>query len=429
MLTLIISCMTPLIVGAAGWNSKVQEGFEGNTKEANEQSAEVASEAIKEIRTVTALNKQTFFEDKYFNATSRPHRLAQRKAYTSSIGFALLQGTSLYANAVGFYAGSNLIMQKKLELDQMVITMMAIMIMADGIGRSSVCIPTFVKAKIAAIATFEILDRQPAIDPDMEGIEPNTDDIDGSIDFNDISFKYPARPDISIFDGEFNLQGKAGQTIALVGPSGSGKSTVTGMLQRWYDPLKGTVRVDNHNVKSFSLKNLRCHMALVGQEPVLFDLSIEDNVRFGVDDIKSVSREQVEEACKAANIHKFITGLPDGYNTRAGDKGSQLSGGQKQRIAIARALIRKPKILLLDEATSALDSESEKLVQEALDNILEEGGRTTITIAHRLSTITNSDLICVIKDGRVIEQGNHWDLLKLNGVYKDLVQQQSLNTN
>jgi ABC-type multidrug transport system fused ATPase/permease subunit len=428
MLTLIISCMTPLIAGAAGWNSKVQEGFEGNTKEANEQSAEVASEAIKEIRTVTALNKQVFFEDKYFNATSRPHKLAQRKAYTSSIGFALLQGTSLYTNAVAFYAGAKLITQDKLKLDQMVITMMAIMIMADGIGRSSVCIPTFVKAKIAAIATFAILDRQPSIDPELEGIEPDKEDIDGSIDFNDVGFRYPARPDIPIFDGEFNLHGKAGQTIALVGQSGSGKSTVIGMLQRWYDPLKGTVRVDNHNVKSFSLKNLRSHMALVGQEPVLFDLSIEDNVRFGVDDIKSVSRDQVEEACKAANIHKFITSLPEGYNTRAGDKGSQLSGGQKQRIAIARALIRKPKILLLDEATSALDSESEKLVQEALDNILEEGGRTTITIAHRLSTITNADLICVIKNGRVIEQGNHWDLLKLNGVYKDLVQQQSLNT-
>jgi ABC-type multidrug transport system fused ATPase/permease subunit len=258
----------------------------------------------------------------------------------------------------------------------------------------------------------------------MEGIEP--DEMDGSINFNEIAFRYPARPDIPIFDGEFNLKGKAGQTIALVGPSGCGKSTTIGMLQRWYDPLKGTVRLDNHQVKSFSLHNLRSHMALVGQEPVLFDVSIGENIRFGMDDSKSVTDQDVQEACKAANIHKFITSLPEGYNTRVGDKGSQLSGGQKQRIAIARALIRKPKVLLLDEATSALDSESEKLVQKALDDIIEEGGRTTITIAHRLSTITNADLICVIKGGRVIEQGNHWDLLKLNGVYKELVQQQSL---
>ncbi|KAL0139468.1 P-loop containing nucleoside triphosphate hydrolase protein [Mucor lusitanicus] len=427
-LTLIIMCMTPLIVGAAGWNSKVQEGFEGSTKEANEQSAEVASEAIKEIRTVTALNKQSYFEERYYNATERPHRLAQRKAYTSSIGFALLQGTSLYTNAVAFYAGSKLITQGNLDLSDMVITMMSIMIMADGVGRSSIFVSTFAKAKIAAITTFEVLNRQPAIDSELEGIEPEGEDIDGDIDFSSIAFRYPARPDIPIFDGEFNLKGKQGQTIALVGPSGSGKSTTIGMLQRWYDPLSGTVRVDNHNVKSYTLGNLRSHMALVSQEPTLFDMTIGENIRFGVDDSKEVTQEEVEAVCKSANIHNFIVSLPKGYDQRVGDKGSQLSGGQKQRIAIARALIRKPKILLLDEATSALDSESEKLVQKALDNIIQEGGRTTITIAHRLSTITNADLICVIKDGKVIEQGNHWQLLKLDGVYKSLVQQQSLSS-
>jgi ATP-binding cassette subfamily B (MDR/TAP) protein 1 len=218
-------------------------------------------------------------------------------------------------------------------------------------------------------------------------------------------------------------------TIALVGPSGCGKSTTIGMLQRWYDPASGTVRVDENNTKNFSLHNLRSHMALVGQEPVLFDMTIGENIRFGVDDPSKITQEDVEAATKAANIHKFIISLPLGYDTRVGDKGSQLSGGQKQRIAIARALIRKPKILLLDEATSALDSESEKLVQQAIDNILEEGGRTTITIAHRLSTIQNADLICVVKNGRVIEQGTHWELLKLNGTYSELVYQQSLNAN
>ncbi|KAG2198260.1 hypothetical protein INT47_004344 [Mucor saturninus] len=426
-LTLIILCMAPLIIGASGWNSKVQQEFENNTKDNGNETAEVANEAIKQIRTVSALNKQVYFEDKYYHATEGMHRLAKRRAYTSSIGFALLQATSLYTNAVGFYAGVRLIMQDKITLNEMVITMMSIMIMADSVGRSSVFITTFVKAKISAVAVFQALGREPKIDPDLEGIEPAHSDIDGAIDFSNVSFRYPARPDVPIFSGEFNLKGKKGQTIALVGPSGCGKSTTIGMLQRWYDPLSGTVRVDNHNVKSFSLKNLRSHMALVGQEPVLFDLTIGDNIRFGVDDAESVNQDQVEEACKAANIHKFITSLPEGYATRVGDKGSQLSGGQKQRIAIARALIRQPKILLLDEATSALDSESEKLVQLALDKILEQGGRTTITIAHRLSTITSADLICVIKDGRVIEQGSHWELLKLKGVYTSLVNQQSLN--
>ncbi|KAI7900844.1 putative ABC transporter protein [Cokeromyces recurvatus] len=428
MLTLIILCMAPFIMFATGYESKIHRGFEDNTKKANEQSGEVAGEAIKEIRTVAGLNKQNHFERKYFQATDRPHKLAQRKAYMSSIGYALQQGITLYTNAVAFYAGIQLMWHHKLPFDKMFTCMMSIMITAQGVGRASVFTTTFAKAKYSAIAAFEILEREPSIDPDLEGIEPTRNQVHGEIDFENITFRYPARPDISIFNGEFNLHGKAGQTIALVGPSGCGKSTTIGMLQRWYDPVSGTVRMDDNNVKNFTLSNLRSHMALVGQEPVLFDTTIGENIRFGVDDGKEVTQEDVESACKAANIHMFITSLPKGYDTRVGDKGSQLSGGQKQRIAIARALIRKPKLLLLDEATSALDSESEKLVQAAIDNILEEGGRTTITIAHRLSTIQNADLICVVKGGRIIEQGTHWELLKLNGTYSELVYQQSLNS-
>jgi ATP-binding cassette subfamily B (MDR/TAP) protein 1 len=312
-----------------------------------------------------------------------------------------------------------------LGFEEMFTCMMSIMITAQSVGRASVFTTTYAKAKYSAIAAFEVLERVAAIDPDLEGIEPAA--VNGDVAFENVAFRYPARPDIPIFNGEFNLHGKAGQTIALVGPSGCGKSTTIGMLQRWYDPASGSVRLDDHNVNTYGLGNLRSHMALVGQEPVLFDMSIGDNIRFGVDEEKNVTQEDIEAACKAANIHGFILGLPNGYDTRVGDKGSQLSGGQKQRIAIARALIRKPKVLLLDEATSALDSESEKLVQAAIDNILEEGGRTTITIAHRLSTIQNADLICVVNKGRVIEQGTHWELLKLNGTYSELVYQQSLN--
>ncbi|EPB81738.1 hypothetical protein HMPREF1544_11524 [Mucor circinelloides 1006PhL] len=427
MLTLIILCMAPFIAFATFYESKIHRGFEDSTKKANEQSGEVAGEAIKEIRTVAGLNKQSHFETKYYKATDRPHRLAQRKAYMSSIGYALQQGITLYTNAVAFYAGVQLMRYHGLTFDKMFTCMMSIMITAQGVGRASVFTTTYAKAKYSSIAAFEVLEREPAIDPELEGIEPTRAQINGEIDFEDITFRYPARPDVTIFNGEFNLHGKAGQTIALVGPSGCGKSTTIGMLQRWYDPATGSVRLDDNNVKNYSLGNLRGHMALVSQEPTLFDMTIGENIRFGVDDDKEVSQEEVEAACKSANIHNFIVSLPKGYDTRVGDKGSQLSGGQKQRIAIARALIRKPKVLLLDEATSALDSESEKLVQTAIDNILEEGGRTTITIAHRLSTIQGADLICVVKGGRVIEQGTHWELLELKGTYYDLVRQQSLN--
>ncbi|CDH50554.1 multidrug resistance protein 1 [Lichtheimia corymbifera JMRC:FSU:9682] len=427
VLTGCVLTISPFIAFASYFEGKIHRGFEDETAKANEQSGEVAGEAIKEIRTVAALNKQAHFEAKFSRALERPHRLARKKAYMSSIGFAMQQGIMMYSNAVAFYAGANFIDQGRIGFEELMVVMMAVLITAQGLGHGSVFTSTYAKAKNSAIAAFEVLERTPHIDPDLEGIEPASSNIHGDISFKDITFRYPARPDIPIFDGEFNLDGKSGQTIALVGPSGCGKSTTIGMLQRWYDPIDGTVRLDEHNIRNFTLGNLRSHMALVGQEPVLFDMTIGENIRFGVDDSKNVTQEEVEAACKAANIHKFISELPDGYNTRVGDKGSQLSGGQKQRIAIARALIRKPKVLLLDEATSALDSESEKLVQQAIDNIISEGGRTTLTIAHRLSTIQTADLICVIKGGRVVEQGTHWELLKLDGEYASLVRQQSLN--
>ncbi|KAI9255706.1 putative ABC transporter protein, partial [Phascolomyces articulosus] len=428
-MTLIVLAMSPLVMGASFYESMIQRGFEDKTAKAHEHSGEIAGEAIKEIRTVAALGKQPYFEKKFEKALQRPHRLAKRKAFLSSIGYALGQGVILYVGAVAFYAGMNFLQDGKLQFDELFICLLAVMITVHGVGRASVFAATYAKAKNSALATFEVLDRESEIDPELEGIEPSTSIIDGDISFENITFRYPARIDVPVFDGEFNLSGKSGQTIALVGPSGCGKSTTIGMLQRWYDPIEGTVRLDEYNVKNFTLGNLRSHMSLVGQEPVLFDMSIGENIRFGMDEGKSVTQEQVEEAARAANIHNFIVDLPQGYDTRVGDKGSQLSGGQKQRIAIARALIRKPKVLLLDEATSALDSESEKLVQAAIDNIISEGGRTTITIAHRLSTIQEADLICVIKDGRVAEQGTHWELLKLEGEYASLVRQQSLNAN
>lgn len=424
-------CMVPFIVAATAYESRVHRGYEDSTKRANAECGEVAGEAIREIRTVTTLNRQRFFEDRYARANKHPHELAVRRAYLSSIGYALLRGIMLYTSAVSFYAGIRLIMDGWIDFMQMYTCMMTIMVTAQTAGRGSVFTSTFSKAKIAAVAIFEVLDRESRIDPELEGIEPKIGTIEGSVSFRDVAFAYPSRPENPIFSGQFNLEGKANTTIALVGPSGCGKSTTIGMLQRWYDPASGTVALDDHNIASFTLRNLRAHMALVGQEPVLFDTSIENNIRYGIDDKihpEAVTQEQIDEACKAANIYDFIMGLPDKFATKVGDKGSQLSGGQKQRIAIARALIRKPKVLLLDEATSALDSDSEKVVQAALDNIIEKGGRTTITIAHRLSTVQNADLICVVKDGVIAEQGTHWDLLKLNSIYSALVREQSLST-
>lgn len=428
-LTLITLCTFPFLMASTAYEFYLQRGFEDSTKKANAQSSQVAGEAIREVRTVTALNKQSYFEDRYFRATEHPHRLAMRKAYLSSIGSACSKSIGIYTNAIAFYAGIRLIQAGQIDFQRMFASMTVVMTTAETAGRSTTFVATFSKAKIAAFACFEILDRVPQIDPALEGYEPQIGNVQGDVNFEKIKFAYPARPSVPIFDGKFNLDAHSGKTIALVGPSGCGKSTTIGLLERWYDPLSGVVRLDNKDIKSYSVNNLRSHMALVGQEPTLFDMTIEENIRFGIEDHmqKKITHNDIEQACKSSNIHEFIQGLPDGYKTRVGDKGSQLSGGQKQRIAIARALVRKPKILLLDEATSALDSESERVVQAALDNILDEGGRTTIVIAHRLSTIKNADIICVVKGGQIVEKGTHWDLLQLGGIYSAMTQQQSLD--
>jgi len=242
------------------------------------------------------------------------------------------------------------------------------------------------------------------------------DNVSGQVQMDRIHFSYPTRKDVPILRG-FDAVIQPGQTVALVGQSGCGKSTCIQLLQRFYDPHSGTISVDNHDVQPLNTASLRHHFGIVSQEPVLFNRTIAENIAYG-DLTRSIAMDEIIDAAKNANIHSFIQSLPLGYDTMVGQKGGHLSGGQKQRVAIARALIRNPKILLLDEATSVLDSESEKVVQEALDRARQ--GRTCITIAHRLSTIQNADHILVVHQGQVHEQGKHQDLLKLKGIYYHL---------
>ena len=231
--------------------------------------------------------------------------------------------------------------------------------------------------------------------------------------------RYPARPDVLVFDS-VSISIPAGKTVALVGESGSGKSTVISLIERFYDPLSGQVLVDGRDIRQLNLKWLRGHIGLVSQEPALFATSIRENILYGK---KDASEAEMIAACRAANCHDFISRLPNGYDTQAGERGTQLSGGQKQRIAIARAVLKNPRILLLDEATSALDAESERVVQEALDNLMV--GRTTVVVAHRLSTVRHADVIAVVQGGKVVERGRHEQLLEANGAYASLVRLQT----
>ena len=283
----------------------------------------------------------------------------------------------------------------------------------------------------AAAKVYETIGRVPDIDSaDPKG--KKLDDVKGEITLEGVKFSYPARPTIQVVKG-VNLTFVAGKTAALVGASGSGKSTIISLVERFYDPTDGAVKLDGHNMKDLNLKWLRNQIGLVSQEPILFATTIRNNVAHGLigTPYENASEEEkdalIKEACLKANADGFVSKLPEGYNTLVGERGFLLSGGQKQRVAIARAIVSDPRILLLDEATSALDTQSEGVVQDALDKAA--AGRTTITIAHRLSTIKDADIIHVMGDGLVLESGNHQELLAMNGAYNRLVQAQRLREN
>eukprot|EP00933_Yihiella_yeosuensis_P034236 TRINITY_DN27748_c0_g1_i1.p1 TRINITY_DN27748_c0_g1~~TRINITY_DN27748_c0_g1_i1.p1 ORF type:complete len:307 (-),score=55.41 TRINITY_DN27748_c0_g1_i1:138-920(-) len=243
----------------------------------------------------------------------------------------------------------------------------------------------------------------------------------GLCEFDKVCFTYPSRADTQVLSG-VSFTAKPNQVLALVGPSGSGKSSCISLLQRLYDTNSGTVSIDGVNVRDLKSSYLRRHIAVVSQEPILFAVSARENISFGV---QNASDEAIVEASKLANCHGFISSFPEKYDTLVGERGVQLSGGQKQRVAIARAIMANPTILLLDEATSALDSESEGIVQQALNTLMDQReGRTFIVVAHRLSTVKEADSIVVLSGGECVEIGTHQELLKKEGVYKDLVQRQ-----
>lgn len=277
------------------------------------------------------------------------------------------------------------------------------------------------KAKEAAQELKILFDRKPTIDAWSEDGAP-LKSVEGTIEFRDVHFRYPTRPEQPVLRG-LNLSVTPGQYIALVGASGCGKSTTIALLERFYDPLVGGIYIDGKEISSLNINDYRSHIALVSQEPTLYQGTVAENILLGADRV-DVPQSEIEHACREANIYDFIMSLPEGFSTIVGSKGSMLSGGQKQRIAIARALLRDPKILLLDEATSALDSESEHVVQAALDKAAK--GRTTIAVAHRLSTIQKADIIYVFDQGVVVESGTHQELMHKGGKYSELVNLQSL---
>ncbi|KAJ3006380.1 Multidrug resistance protein 1 [Thoreauomyces humboldtii] len=419
-LTLVVIACVPL-VGAGGYlQLKSLTGAGDNAKKAYRGANQTANEAIESIRTVQTLTQEDTFIQQYADLIEIPHQVVVRGAWVSSAGFASTESAVFLTYAVAFYYGSRLIINGTYGGTPVMKAMFAVIFAAMGAGQVANFAPDAAKAKLAALAIFDLLDRTSRIDAsDPSGLVKESK---GEPSGHDLQFSYPSRPDIPILRG-LNLSAAPGETVALVGNSGCGKSTVMGLLERWYDALGGQMKLDGSDVREWNLRSLRGNMALVGQEPVLISDTLRENIEYGAIGGKA-THEQIEAAARAANIHDFVVSLPKGYDTLVGEKGGQLSGGQKQRIAIARALIRNPKVLLLDEATSALDSESEKVVQDALDKA--SSGRTTLVIAHRLSTIQNANKIICVVGGKVAEQGTHEELVELGGAYAELVLQQTL---
>uniref|UniRef100_A0A8C3L6M8 ATP-binding cassette sub-family B member 5 n=1 Tax=Chrysolophus pictus TaxID=9089 RepID=A0A8C3L6M8_CHRPC len=415
-LTLLILACIPFVIAANAANVSSVSGHAAKDQKALEEAGRVSTESVENIRTVASLTREEAFYEKYINSLNGPYRDSLKKAPLYGFTYGIAQSANYFVNAAVFRFGAWLIARCLTNFENVFIVFSSVIFAAMNVGQSASLAPDYGKAKISAQRIFHLLDRKPQIDSYSEEGE-KLSNFEGNIEFRNINFVYPTRPEVQVLQG-LNVKVNKGQTLALVGSSGCGKSTSIQLLERFYDPVEGQVLADGFDTKSLHLQWLRSRLGLVSQEPILFDCSIAENIQYGDND-RLVSQEEIEEAAKAANIHAFIDKLPEKYNTRVGEKGTQLSGGQKQRIAIARALVRNPAVLLLDEATSALDTESEKIVQKALDNARQ--GRTCIVIAHRLTTIQNADIIAVIQNGRVVEQGTHSQLLAKEGHYYALV--------
>ncbi|KAJ7259510.1 P-loop containing nucleoside triphosphate hydrolase protein [Mycena haematopus] len=417
---------TPFLVSAGYIRLRVVVLKDQRNKAAHEASAQLACEAAAAIRTVASLTREDDCCDLYSKSLEEPLRRSNRTAVWSNGIYALSQSMIFFVIALVFWFGAELVSKREASTFQFFVGLMCSTFSAIQAGNVFSFVPDMSSAKGAATDILRLLDSVPEIDAESTaGKKIDSAAAKGHIRMEGIHFRYPTRPGVRVLR-DLSIQVEPGTYIALVGASGSGKSTVIQLIERFYDPLAGEIYLDGELITDLNIQEYRKQMALVSQEPTLYAGTVRFNILLGaIKPVEEVTQEEIEQACRDANILEFVQSLPDGFDTEVGGKGSQLSGGQKQRIAIARALLRNPKVLLLDEATSALDSNSEKVVQAALDQASK--GRTTIAIAHRLSTIQNADRIYFIKEGKVSESGTHDQLLSRRGDYYEYVQLQALS--
>ncbi|TKY50321.1 ABC transporter B family member 15 [Spatholobus suberectus] len=416
-LAIVMIAVQPIIIACFYTRRVLLKSMSSKAIKAQDESSKIAAEAVSNLRTITAFSSQDRILKMLEKAQEGPSRESVRQSWFAGVGLACSQSLTFCTWALDFWYGGKLVFQGFINAKALFETFMILVSTGRVIADAGSMTNDLAKGANAVGSVFAILDRYTKIEPDdIDGYKPEK--LIGKIELHDVHFAYPARPNVMIFQG-FSIKIDAGKSTALVGQSGSGKSTIIGLIERFYDPLKGTVTIDGREIKSYHLRSLRKHIALVSQEPTLFGGTIRENIAYGASN--KIDETEIIEAARAANAHDFIASLKDGYDTWCGDRGVQLSGGQKQRIAIARAILKNPEVLLLDEATSALDSQSEKLVQDALERVMV--GRTSVVVAHRLSTIQNCDQIAVLDKGKVVEKGTHSSLLAEgpSGAYYSLV--------
>ncbi|XP_019193180.1 PREDICTED: ABC transporter B family member 19-like [Ipomoea nil] len=413
-ISLVVLAVIPLNMLCGIVYKAVYVGLTAKEEESYRKAGTIAEQAISSIRTVSSFVAEDYLAAKYSDSLEKSVHFGARLGFAKGAGLGIIYFITYATWALAFWYGSILVAKKEISGGAAIACFFGVNVGSRGLALSLSYFAQFAQGTVAASRVFEVIDRVPEIDPySTEGLSLSS--IRGKIEFKYVSFAYPSRPMVQILQS-LELVFPASKTSALVGSSGSGKSTIFALVERFYDPAQGVISLDGHDIRTLQVKWLRSQIGMVGQEPVLFGTTILENVMMGKENAK---KKEAIAACIAANAHSFISNLPDGYDTQVGNKGAQLSGGQKQRIALARAMIKDPKILLLDEPTSALDPASEAILQQAIDKICM--GRTTIVIAHRLATVKNAHTIHVLDHGSVVESGNHNQLMEKAGAYLDLV--------